>query len=97
MAQTFDVDLRRLGAVSEALREALKAERATDKEIRQTLLLVEEITVKFSECMPDAPVTAQLRRSFGKSACRSLPMGRSTIPSAKRRTGLPARRTITAR
>ena len=40
MAQTFDVDLRRLGAVSEALREALKAERATDKEIRQTLLLV---------------------------------------------------------
>ena len=66
MAQTFDVDLRRLGAVSEALREALKAERATDKEIRQTLLLVEEITVKFSECMPNAPVTAQVRRSFGK-------------------------------
>ena len=66
MAQTFDVDLRRLGAVSEALREALKAERATDKEIRQTLLLVEEITVKFSECMPDAPVTALVRRSFGK-------------------------------
>ena len=66
MAQTFDVDLRRLGAVSEALREALQAERATDKEIRQTLLLVEEITVKFSECMPDAPVTALVRRSFGK-------------------------------
>lgn len=66
MAQTFDVDLRRLGAVSEALREALKAERASDKEIRQTLLLVEEITVKFSECMPGAPVTARVQRSFGK-------------------------------
>ncbi|MBQ1743211.1 MAG: cation:dicarboxylase symporter family transporter [Oscillospiraceae bacterium] len=66
MAQTFDVDLLRLGAVSEALREALKAERATDKEIRQTLLLVEEITVKFTECMPEAPVTAKVQRSFGK-------------------------------
>ena len=66
MAQTFDVDLLRLGAVSEALREALRAERATDKEIRQTLLLLEEITVKFSECMPNAPVTARVQRSFGK-------------------------------
>ena len=66
MAQTFDVDLLHIAAVSEALREALRAERATDKEVRQTLLLVEEITVKFSECMPGAPVTARVQRSFGK-------------------------------
>ena len=65
MAQTFDVSLDRLGAVSKELSEALKSQRATEKEIRQTLLLLEEITVKFSMCMPDAPVTAEISRRYG--------------------------------
>ena len=76
MAQTFDVDLLHIAAVSEALREALRAERATDKEIRQTLLLLEEITVKFSECMPGAPVTARVQRSFGKLSVSLSAAGR---------------------
>ena len=52
MARIFEVHLDRLGAVSAELEEVLRAERATNKEIRQTLLLIEEIVVKFSELMP---------------------------------------------
>ena len=66
MAQTFAVDLLQIDQVSRALSEALRAERATEKEIRQTLLLVEEITVKFSLWDPEAPVTATVSRRFGK-------------------------------
>ena len=66
MARIFEVHLDRLGAVSAELEEVLRAERATNKEIRQTLLLIEEIVVKFSELMPGVPVTATVARSFGK-------------------------------
>ena len=83
MAQIYEVDLRQLGEVSEALRAALKAERATDKEIRQTLLLVEEITVKFSLCMPGAPVTAELSRRFGKLSVKLSAEGQEHNPIAE--------------
>ena len=75
MAQTFDVSLDRLGAVSKELSEALKSQRATEKEIRQTLLLLEEITVKFSMCMPDAPVTAEISRRYGTLRVRLSAVG----------------------
>lgn len=96
MAQIFEVDLLQLGAVSKALSEALKAERATEKEIRQTLLLVEEITVKFSMWNPDAPVTAAVSRRFGNLSVKLSPRVRSTTPSPRHRTGPQAQRIITA-
>ncbi len=83
MAQTFAVDLLQLGEVSRALSEALQAERATEKEIRQTLLLVEEITVKFSLWRPDAPVTATVSRHFGKLSVRLSAEGPEHNPIAE--------------
>ena len=83
MAQIFEVDLRQLGAVSRELSEALKAERATEKEIRQTLLLVEEITVKFSMWNRDAPVTANVSRRFGKLSVRLSAEGPEHDPIAE--------------
>ena len=80
MAQTFDVSLDRLGAVSKELSEALKSQRATEKEIRQTLLLLEEITVKFSMCMPDAPVTAEISRRYGTLRVRLSAVGEEHNP-----------------
>lgn len=65
MTRTFEVDLQHLDEVSKQIRDTLKAERATDKEIQRTLLLIEEITVKFKMCMPDAPVTATVSKWFG--------------------------------
>lgn len=70
MARVFEMDLSRLGAVSAELEEALRAERATEKEIRQTLLLVEEIAVKFSMCMPDALITVTVGRRLGTLSVR---------------------------
>ena len=83
MAQTFAVDLRQLAEVSRALSDALKAERATEKEIRQTLLLVEEITVKFSLWKADAPVTALVSRQFGKLSVRLSAEGPEHNPIAE--------------
>ena len=62
--KTIPVDLNNLDAVSDAIREALEHEHATPKEIARTLLLVEEITIKFHMCMPDAPVQATVARRF---------------------------------
>ena len=70
MTQIIDVDYNNLGAVNDALQTALKNEHATDKEIRQTLLLVEEITVKFRMVLPNAPVKASVSRKFGKLAVK---------------------------
>ena len=80
MTRNIDVDFNNLGEVSDALRDALKNERATEKEIRQTLLLVEEITVKFSMVMPGTPVVATVTRKFGKLIVRLSATGEEHDP-----------------
>ena len=60
----FDVDLKQLDTVSEQIREELLREHATNKEISRTLLLLEEVAVKFQLCMPDAKLRAKVARRY---------------------------------
>lgn len=83
MSRNIDVDFNNLGAVNDALQDALKNEHATDKEVRQTLLLVEEITVKFLMILPDTPVTATVTRKFGKLVVRLSAPGEEHDPIAE--------------
>lgn len=61
---SYDIDLQNLDAVSDEIREDLLREHATGKEIARTLLLVEEILVKFHMCMPGAQVQVRTARHF---------------------------------
>lgn len=62
--QTYEIDFNNLAVVSDAIREELLQQHATNKEISRTLLLLEEILVKFHMCMPDAKVQVRAARRF---------------------------------
>ena len=81
--KTYEIDLHNLDAVSDAIREDLLRERATPKEIARTLLLVEEITIKFRMCMPGAQVRAQVARHWRTLSVRLFAEGDDRNPIAE--------------
>ena len=81
--KSYEIDLQNLDAVSDAIRADLEQERASQKEISRTLLLVEEIAVKFRECLPDAQIQAQVTRRFRTLSVRLSAAGEDRNPIAE--------------
>ena len=81
--KTYKIDLQNLDAVSDAIREDLLREHATQKEITRTLLLVEEIAVKYRMCMPNAQVQAQVTRHYRMLNVRLSAVGEEHNPIAE--------------
>ena len=61
----FRLTLETLGDVSVELQNYLREHRTEEKDIQTTLLLVEEISVRFLEHTPNVPVLVRVRNRFG--------------------------------
>lgn len=61
----FRLTLESLGDVSMQLQQYLRERRTEEKDIQTTLLLVEEISVRFLEHTPNVPVLVRVRDRFG--------------------------------
>lgn len=61
----FRLTLESLGDVSVQLQQYLRERRTEEKDIQTTLLLVEEISVRFLEHTPNVPVLVRVRDRFG--------------------------------
>ncbi len=61
----FRLTLESLGDVSVQLQQYLRERRTEEKDIQTTLLLVEEISVRFLEHTPHVPVLVRVRDRFG--------------------------------
>ena len=81
--KTYEIDLQNLETVSDEIRAELQRERANPKEIARTLLLLEEVTIKFHMCMPDAQVYAQVRRHYRMLTVRLFASGEERNPIAE--------------
>lgn len=80
---TFDMDLSAIEDVSNAVREELVRQHATKKEIARTLLLLEEVGIKYHLSMPEAQVKVGVTRSFRALYVRLFAAGEDQNPIAE--------------
>ena len=83
---TYEINLSALEDVSDAIRLELEQQHATRKEIERTLLLLEEVAVKYQMCMPEAKVHARVARSFRTLYVRLSAAGADRNPIAETET-----------
>lgn len=80
---TYDIELSALETVSDAIRKELELHHAQKKEIDRTLLLLEEVAVKYHLCMPGVKVKAGVTRSFRALYVRLFAEGEDRNPIAE--------------